>query len=505
MSDHYDLIIIGTGAGGGTLLHRLAPSGKRILVLERGDYLPREKENWDAVSVFQKDRYHTKDVWIDKDGEDLHPQQAYYVGGQTKVYGAALFRLRERDFTEVRHEGGISPAWPLTYAEMEPYYQRAEELFEVHGVAGEDPTEGPHSGPYPFPPVSNEPRIQEVFDGLTRIGHKPFHLPMGVRLLENDRVASPCIKCNTCDGYPCMIHAKSDADILCVRPSLAHPGVTLLRNALVRRLIATGTQVSSVEAIVEGEHRSFSADVVVLAAGAINSAVILLRSGLANGSDQVGRNFMKHNNVAMSAISKVPNPTIFQKTFGCNDYYWGDEDVAYPLGHLQLLGKANADQFSAESPVPGVPPAIFQAMGTHSVDWWLTGEDLPTAENRVFLDADDRVHLDYTDGNRVSFARLQHRWVEELRKVDATFGFTSYAAYLRKEIPLAGVAHQVGTCVFGEDPASSVLDLDCKAHELDNLYVVDGSFFPSIGAINPSLTIVANALRVGDHLAARLG
>src|SRR5215218_3543321 len=276
MPEHYDVIIIGTGAGGGTLAHKLASSGKKILLLERGGYLPREPENWDSKEVFGKERYVTSDEWVDKNGERFRPHAQYYVGGNTKFYGAILFRLRENDFGEVRHYGGTSPAWPIDYATMEPYYTEAEKLYLVHGEAGEDPTEAWRSGPFPHPAVSHEPRIQQLHDDLVRTGHNPFHLPVGVDLVEDDPEAGRCVRCDRFDGFPCLTDGKADAHICCVRPALQHPNVTLRRHAKVERLItdATGRTVTGV---VVGDEM-LSADVVVVACGATNSAALLLKS-----------------------------------------------------------------------------------------------------------------------------------------------------------------------------------------------------------------------------------
>ncbi|MBT2459067.1 GMC oxidoreductase [Streptomyces sp. ISL-86] len=264
----YDVVIIGTGAGGGTLAHRLASTGKRILLLERGDYLPRERDNWDSTAVFVKGKYRAPEFWYDKHGNQLPPEVNYYVGGNTKFYGAALFRMCPEDFAELRHHDGVSPAWPLNYDDLEPYYTQAEHLYLVHGRHGEDPTEGPASAQYAYPSVQHEPHIQQLSDDLEKRGlypFHPFHLPVGVNL------------------------------VLSISPSTRSKGM-----------------------------------------------------------------------------------------------------------------------------------------------------------------------------------------------------------------PIGATAHQAGTVRFGHDPQSSALDVNCKAHDLDNLYLVDTSFFPSIGAVNPSLTAIANALRVGDHLAERL-
>jgi choline dehydrogenase-like flavoprotein len=249
---------------------------------------------------------------------------------------------------------------------------------------------------------------------------------------------------------------------------------------------------------------------VVVAGGAINSAVLLLRSanaahpaGIGNGNDLVGRFFMKHNNTAMAAIGTKRNPTVFQKTLGLTDFYWGDDRFAYPLGSVQLLGKLNKDFLRLDAP-PFTPDKVLEEMAAHSVDWFLTSEDLPEADNRIRLDG-ERIVVDYTENNQVAFKELSDRFVEALKAIDCANRIIPSSVYLKKNIPIEGVAHQVGTCRFGTDPASSVLDVHCRVHALDNLYVVDGSFFPSSGAVNPSLTIMANALRVGNHLLERLG
>ena len=510
--EQYDIIIIGTGAGGGTLLHKLSNSQKRILVLERGEFLPKEKQNWDTIEVFQKERYHTKEVWKTGGNKDLHPGTGYWVGGNTKVYGAALFRLREKDFERVQHAGGISPEWPVKYTDLEKYYTEAEKLYCVHGKMGIDPTEAFRSGEYPYPAVSHEPRIQELHDMLQNKGLHPFYIPLGVKLNENDNLTSECIRCNTCDGFPCLLHAKSDADINCVRPSIQqNSNITLLTGAKAVKLNtdSSGKLVTSVDVEMNDTIQQFQADLFVLSAGAINSAALLLKSantmhpgGLANSSAQVGRNFMKHQNAAMLGISTKKNPTVFQKTLALNDFYWGEADYKYPMGHIQLLGKANKDMLRADAPF-FTPGMVLEEMAEHSIDWWMTGEDLPEADNRVQV-INGQIHLDYRENNTEGFNRMVDKWKDILKEIDNGDSFIPHGIYMRKTIPLSGVAHQVGTARFGTDPSDSVLDTHCKTHDLDNLYVVDGSFFPSSGAVNPSLTIMANALRVGEHLLERI-
>jgi choline dehydrogenase-like flavoprotein len=511
-SQHYDVIIIGTGAGGGALAHRLAPSGKRILILERGDYVPRETDNWSTLAVNVKAKYNAHEIWHDKDGKELHPHTNYYVGGNTKFYGAALFRLREQDFGELRHAGGISPAWPISYKEIEPYYLQAEQLFEVHGTRDEDPTDPAASGPYPHPPVSHEPRIQQLHDDLAKLGHKPFHVPLGVRLNEADRRKSLCIRCGTCDGFPCLINAKSDAQTLCVDPALENPNVTLLTNAYVSRLETdpSGRSVRTVHVERDGQNETYSADIVVVSGGAINSAALLLRSpsdrhprGLANGSDVVGRHYMGHINSVLLALSRTPNPTIFQKTLGVNDFYFRSDDWEYPLGHISFVGKLDAISLGAGAPAIA-PGFTLELMAKHSLDFWLTSEDLPDPNNRVTLDSTGKIVLSYTANNEEGHKRLIAKLKNMLNHLDCHHHLIPRNLFVGQRIPLAGVAHQNGTIRFGTDPKTSALDINCKAHELDNLYVVDGSFFPSSGAVNPALTIIANALRVGDHLLQRM-
>jgi len=543
MSDHFDVIIIGTGAGGGSLLNRLAASGKRILVLERGPFLPREKDNWNYFGSF---KYYSSEVMFNKDGGEIRPGFSYHVGGNTKVYGAALFRLREKDFETYRHRDGISPEWPIKYRDWENYYAQAEELYQVHGQAGADPTEPWRAGDYPFPPISHEPRIAETFAALKQRGLKPYPAPMGVRLNEASPHLSPCIRCDTCDGYPCLAGAKSDADVMCVRPAIygqspnhqergallrtnlptdsrsnaprsggddSRSLITLLTEAKVLRLHTSpsGREITGVVAEVMGKLREFSGDIVVVACGAVNSAALLLRSandrhprGLANNSSGlVGRNLMKHVLGSLVAVTTLkPNPSKFQKTMAINDFYWGEPGYEFPMGNIQLMGKTVIEGLRGYE--AKYAPLTIEEVAKNSIDWWLTTEDLPDAKNQVRVAGTDRIVIDYTENNSEPFARLNARWREILAEIDSAHP-GERTGYFETKMPMHSLGHQVGTCKFGEDPKTSVLDLNCRAHDLHNLYVVDGSFFVSSGAVNPTLTIVANALRVGDHLLERLG
>lgn len=507
----YDIIIVGTGAGGGTLAWSLAPSGKRILILERGDYLPRERENWDPKAVFDDKRYLAKETWYDKNDQPFAPYTHYWVGGNTKVYGAALLRMREFDFGEVRHFGGISPAWPISYHDLEPYYTRAERLYSVHGQRGLDPHDPSASAPFPHTPVAPEPRIKELADDISALGYKPFPIPLGVRLNEADRAAAP-YRLSNFDGYPDLTEVKSDAHVVGIKPILGRRNVTVLTRAFVERLNCdrSGKRISEVVVQRDGERLVFGADTVILACGAINSAAVLLRSasadhptGLANSSDQVGRNYMTHQNGCVIAVTETPNPSQFQKHFGLTDFYRGADDSPFPLGTIQLMGKPDRDtiEWLRGDQLSGVP---LDDILPRTIDFFLTAEDLPSPDNRITLRPDAAIRVSYTPNNTEAYDRLQARLIRIMTRVELARG-RGKPVFLASRLGVSGVSHQNGTLRFGRDPATSVLDIHCKAHDLDNLYVVDSSFFPSSSAVNPSLTIMANALRVGDHLLERLG
>ena len=516
----YDVIIVGSGPGGGALAHRLAPTGKRILILERGDYLPRERDNWDSKAVFVDGKYQAKDTWYDGAGHAFRPGLHYVVGGNSKVYGGALYRLREKDFGELVHQEGVSPAWPLGYDVFEPYYTEAEGLFHVHGLRGADPTEPWASAPYRYPPVRHEPRIQELVDNLERAGHHPYPQPLAILLDEVNGTPAPysaCVRCDAFDGFPCLTNGKADAQVICIDPAVAHPNVTLLTGAYVERLEtdASGRTVTGVHVVRGGEQEVYRADIVAVAAGALSSALLMFRSaseahpgGLANGSDQIGRNYMRHNNSAFMAISRKPNDTVFQKTFALNDFYFGADDYEFPLGCIQTIGKSHGPQVEGEA-LPaflgGFPGWPFEQLARHSIDFWVMTEDLPRPANRICLEKDGRVVLNVQPTGGDAHRRLRHKLEGLLTSLDAHPHLLERSLYLGKDVAIGGTAHQAGTMRFGADPRQSVLDLNCRAHEVDNLYVVDAGFFPSIGAVNPTLTIIANALRVGDHLIQRLG
>jgi choline dehydrogenase-like flavoprotein len=504
----YDIIIIGTGAGGGTMAYALAPTGKKILLLERGDYLPRERENWETQAVYGQKRYNAKET-IYHNGQPLHPMIYYWVGGNTKMFGGALFRLREADFGEIRHAGGVSPAWPIGYEVFAPYYNQAEYLYHVHGQRGSDPTEPPADRPYPFGPLKHEPRIARLKADLEKLGYHPFPLPLGIKLGEG--LGESPVYPSTFDGYPDLTESKADAHVIAVKPALQHENVTLLRNRMVWKLVTDsgGRTVTEVHARHNGQTEVYSADLVIVAAGTANSSAIFLRSandkhpnGLANSSDLVGRNYMRHNNATFIAISKEPNSSVFQKTLAISDWYGPSADWEYPMGLIQMCGKVDAEVMIMESPQP-LGGMDYEQMAAHSLDLWLQSEDLPDPNNRIRVNDQGEMILDYTENNMEAHRHLKEKLHSLLTEIGCHEGLIPVDYYLGRKYPF-NLAHQCGTMRFGHDLRTSVLDVNCKAHDLDNVYVTDGSFMVSPGAVNPSLTIIANALRVADHLKAEV-
>jgi choline dehydrogenase-like flavoprotein len=491
-----DVIIIGSGIGGGTLAHRLVQHGLTVTMLERGDYLPQERENWDVDAVFAKQRYVPAETWLDKHGVAFRPGTYYYVGGSSKMFGAAMLRLREKDFQELEHAGGVSPPWPITYRELAPYYDLAEQLYGIHGEAGADPTEPSDVPRYPYPALEHEPVIEQVATALKTRGIKAFPLPVAVQR----HPGGPCIRCKTCDGFPCQVHAKTDAEIAAVRPALASGKLTLKTNALATRLVLAhdGRRVNAVEYQNDGRIESITAPVIVLSASAVNSSVLLLRSacdkapkGVANSSGVVGRNYMAHNNTALMSIGWKINDTKFQKTICINDFYFGDHDFKYPMGNIQGLGKLQTGMLTAKQKF--LPQFLGDRMAERSVDWWIMSEDLPDPGNRVLLEG-NTIRLHYTENNMAGHKRL----VEKARSLMSRIGFRLNIA---KHMGGLSVSHQCGTVRFGSDPSKAALNEFCRSFDHENLFVVDASFFPSSAATNPALTIAAQAIRVADHVA----
>ncbi|MBY0278514.1 GMC family oxidoreductase [Candidatus Binatia bacterium] len=511
MGQHWDVIVIGSGAGGGTVAHRLAPSGKRILILERGAPLPREKDNWDARAVQIDRRYDPHETWSDGAGNTFVPGVKYFVGGNTKVWGAATLRLRPSDFGDVRHHGGISPRWPISYDELEPYYVQAEHLWRVRGARGVDPTEGPASQPYRHAPIRHEARVAQLLQDLERrAGIRAWNLPLALLLDESRPDADACIRCDSCDGFPCLVRGKADAQVICVEPALRYRNVELRTGARVTRLVTSpsGREVTEVHVERDGDLEVHRADVVVVACGAVNSAALMLRSaserhpdGLGNRSGHLGRHYMAHQNSAVFALSRVENRSVLQKTFAISDFYHAGSGEEFPLGLIQPLNRTPA--VLLEHAPPGIDGRDASYLATHSLEFWLTTEDLPLDQNRVRLGRDGGIVLDYTPNNVEPHRRLTAKLAGVLARVEGD-GFSPAHHYRAQRMPLPVCSHQCGTMRFGDDPGASVLDRDCRMHEVANVYVADASFFPSSGAVNPTLTILANALRVADRILERL-
>ena len=498
MAESYEVVIVGSGAGGGTAAYAFARAGVRTLLLERGDFLPQEDENWDAQAIFEKDRYKTKELWIDaKTSKEFRPGMHYFVGGNTKVFGASLPRFRVSDFAAIEHAEGISPAWPFSYFDLEPYYAEAEKLYLVHGSSGKDASDPPRSAPFPYPAIPHEPYVFQLAERLKRLGYSPADLPIGADLQANGR----CIRCGTCDGFPCKLHAKADADISCVRPAVATGNLVLKTRTFVRRLIvdAKGRRVEAAEIEKDGQVERVQGQLFVVSCGAVNSAALLLRSttgsqhGLANRNGLVGRHYLVHNNTIMLSIDPWrTNRTVFQKTLYVNDFYLkGNSKHSFPLGHIQLIGKVQAAMLRPQA--PSVPRFLLKQVAQRSIDWWLFSEDLPHPANRVTVDSQARIFIHWAPNNLGAHREL----VQEAKNMVSRAGFS---IKLTRRTGIEVNSHQAGTVRAGADPAASVLDPFCKAHEVDNLYVIDSSFFPSLPVMNPALTISANALRVVDHI-----
>ena len=498
MTHRYDIIIIGSGAGGGTIAHALSTTGARILVIERGDFIPQEEENWNPEAVWKHLRYRINEHWLDERGREFRPYTHYCVGGNTKFWGSVLYRLRREDFEEVEHVDGVSPGWPITYETLEPYYDRAEQLYHVRGQHGVDPTEVPR-GPFPYDPVPHSAVMQQIVCQLRQLGLHPSPLPLGV-LRPGE--ADGCMLCNTCNSFPCKVGAKSDAEVCCVRRAMLQPTLTLWTRAHARRLITDGrgARVEAVEVERDGENLRVEAPLIIVSCGAVNSAALLLRSatdrqpaGLANSSGLVGRRYMAHLATMMQGFHPFkPNDTVFQKTVAVNDYYLrGTADMPYPLGQIQSQGRTHG--VMAQTVVPWIPLWAYEAWVARGVDWLAISEDLPRDENRISLAPDGRIQLQYRPNNVASHERL----VAEMKRILHKLGFWVVVAHSHKE---KNTTHQCGTLCFGRDPRASVLDSFCRTHDIENLFVVDASFFPSSAAVNPGLTIAAQALRVADHI-----
>ncbi|MFL6044354.1 MAG: GMC oxidoreductase [Propionibacteriaceae bacterium] len=495
-----DVVIIGSGMGGGTLAWALKDTGLDVLIIERGQFLPREPENSQPDQMFIKKRYVTSKPWYNAHtGQPFQPGVYYWVGGNTKMYGACMPRFRRSDFTEVIHYDGASPAWPFNYDDLEPFYSQAEELFQVHGSVDEDPTEPPHSTDYPYPPLPHEPAVERFANMLYLQGLHPFHMACAMHLPSlAERIAD-----TTADGSPSATGNKSDAENRVIRPALESPTVRLLLGAYVRRLHTDGNTVRHAEVEVGERTVGIEAKTFVVSGGAANSAALLLRSvsdqhtdGLGNSSGLLGRNYMVHNSTFFLAVDpRRRNDTAWQKTLGLNDWYEAGPQTPYPLGNLQMLGKLQAPMVKAAR--PWAPMWALKMVTDRSLDIYLMTEDLPRPGNRVTVER-DKILISWTPNNITPHLELVKRVRQAVR-------VAGYPIVLTERMGIATNSHMCGTAVAGTDPASSVLDPNCRSHDVTNLYVVDSSFFPSSAALNPALTIAANALRVAPIIAQATG
>jgi choline dehydrogenase-like flavoprotein len=500
----YDVIIIGSGAGGGTMARALADSGARILVIERGTAVPQEQENWSPEAVWKHLRYRAKDRWLDANGNEFHPYTHYGVGGNTKFWGSVLYRLRREDFQAVEHADGVSPAWPIDYDTLAPYYSRAEELYHVHGAVGDDPTE-PDRGPYPYAPIPHSPGMETIIARLRQMRLHPSPLPLG---LINPGEAGGCQLCNTCNSFPCRIHAKSDAEVCGIKPALTSANVEMWTNTTALRLVAdgTGARIDAVEVERDGSRLTLRAGLFVVSCGAVNSAALLLRSGngrgLANSSGLVGTRYMAHLATMMQGFHPLrKNETVFQKTVAINDFYLRGPTGPYPLGQIQSQGRTHGVMAKVVGDtmrffgvgLEPIPLWAYDYWVSRGVDWLAMSEDLPHEGNRVTVDSYGRIRIHYRPNNLGPHQQLVRLTTRILHRL----GFVKVMRHSHKT---QNTTHQCGTLVFGDDPKTSVLDPYLRTHDVKNLYVVDASFFPSSAAVNPGLTIVAQALRVADHI-----
>jgi choline dehydrogenase-like flavoprotein len=497
LPDDPDIVVIGSGMGGATLAAGLAPSGARIVILERGERLIDRPETRDDRAVYQRGVFRPKETWFDAAGQAFNPGNYYYVGGNTKMYGAVLIRYRAQDFRPIQYAEGATPGWPFDYDEIEPWYTRAEALYQVRGALGEDPTEPAHSAPYPFPPVPDEPAIAAVRERLARAGMHPFSLPLGVDIERwLARAKTPW------DGFPDAFTGKMDAETCGLKAALAHDNVSLTTGARVVKLEtdAAGKRIETVVYEKDGATHRLSPRYVALAAGAVNSALLLLASangampgGLANRADQVGRHFMNHNSSAALAIDPFGrNDSIYQKTIGLNDFYLDDGRGGPPLGNVQLLGKISGAILKSQLRL--APEFALEMMARRAVDFYFMSEDLPSRDSCVRYDG-SRVVLDWRPSNMAA----QNGLVARMREVLRAAGFR---IVLVKPFDRRTPSHQSGTIRMGSDPAKAAVDPQCRAFDHPNLFVVDASVLPTSAGVNPSLTIAALALRAAAHIRA---
>lgn len=488
-----DIVIVGSGMGGATLAAGLAPTGARIVILERGRQIPDDAPARDPWRVHANSAFRSDETWLDEAGRPFEPGNYYNVGGNSKFYGAVLIRYRAEDFAEMEHEGGTSPAWPFGYDELAGWYDRAEALYQVRGDAASDPTEPAHDSDYPFPPVPDEPAIALVRRRLEKIGVRPFSLPLGIdvdRWLAAGR--------DGWDGYPDTRCGKMDAETSGLAAALSHPNVELVTDARVTGLSVgpDNRRIAAVDYVKDGETVRLRPASVALCAGAVQSAALLLRSGIANSADQVGRCFMNHNASALLAIDpRFRNDAVYQKTFGINDWYLSHGEAGKPQGNVQLLGRVTPDILKIQ--VPQLPMAAARWVSGHAVDLYLMSEDLPDPESRVVLNG-DKVQLVWRRSNMAAHRKL-------VKRTKAAFRTAGFPVILSRLFDGRVPSHQCGTLRMGSDAASSVVDPDCRSWDHPNLFITDAGALPTSAAVNPALTVAALSLRAAETIGREAG
>lgn len=490
-----DIVIIGSGVGGSSLAYSLAETGRKIVILERGDHLKDSAEARDDVAIFQRGFYRPTEEWLGTDGESFLANNYYYVGGNSKFFGAVMYRYRKEDFKARPHLDGSSPGWPMSYEDLEPWYARAEEIFRVRGALDQDPTEPPHNRPYAYPPVPDEPPIASVRQRLQRAGIHPASLPLAIDIdawLGRAKTGW--------DAFPNTGLGKIDAEVGPLTQALKHPNVTIITGASVSRLETdeSGQKITAAAFVKDGIEQRISADIFAVAAGAVQTAALLFRSankahptGLANGSDQLGRNFMNHNTSAMLVLDYKRNASVYQKTLAFNDFYNDNNEYGAPLGGVQLLGHITGNILKANFPVPA-PSWLINLIARHAYGWFLTSEDLPNPESRVMV-KEGRIVVNWVRSNMRAHEALIKKTKEVMRK--AGFPVVLTHTFGRKT-----TSHQCGTARLGSDPLSSVVDLNCRSHDISNLYITDASVLPTSAAVNPALSIAALAIKAGASI-----
>lgn len=481
----YDVVVIGSGAAGSSVSLRLAQQGLSVLVVERGDFLKAQTR-----SLSEPIGRYLYDVVKD------NTEALAFVGGQTKFYGAALYRLRRSDFEACHYDCGVSPAWPIGYDDLEPYYQEAEALYHVHGALEGDPSEPLHAAPFLYPPLPHHPIVSRVIERLRKSGTPVSALP---RALDYGS-GGPCVLCPTCDAYHCRIDAKMDAEIAALRPAIATGNVRLLtRTECVKVLTSpSGNRATGVVLATGGKTQTFSAGAVVVAAGIPASASLLRRSrthrhpqGLGNAAGALGRYLSGHSvGLIFPLISWRNLPPMHTKTFAINGFHDGAPGWAGPLGVIQTMGQMPFWRHARE-PVR----SIARLVAHHSLCCFYATEALPSRESGLIFDGDEIVDKVQPTHNLAAFAKLRELAVGVFRRA-------GYPALAPRRSPY--LWHDVGTACLGTDPECSVVDPDCQAHGIEGLYVVDQSVLPSPGTVNTALTIIALALRAGDHIAGSL-